>query len=100
MTVHLEFLGNLKEITGREEIIMTLPAEASVLTLLEELSRKFEDLQEYLFPPSSERPYIQILVNGQSVYTLNGLDSILQDGYKVTILPAVSGGKTKKESGK
>jgi molybdopterin converting factor small subunit len=53
-----------------------------------------DDLASQLCEPDSERvlPYIRLMVNGRDIAFLNRMETVLQDGDEILILPPVSGG--------
>ncbi len=82
----VKFLGKLREITGVVEEV-GLPHVRQVLDRLVE--EHGLELAEILFPKGDSSQLgkdIDILVNGRSIGFLNGLDTGLGPGDKITIL--------------
>jgi adenylyltransferase/sulfurtransferase len=65
----------------------------TVRQLLGDLESKFPGFHGLLFDKQGRLPpHIKIYVNGQDVASLAGLDTPLQEGDQVTIIPATAGG--------
>ena len=62
--------------------------------LLTRLTEKYgEKFREYLYDErGTVQSFLSILVNGKSIYVLQGLDTELKEGDSVAILPPVGGG--------
>jgi molybdopterin converting factor small subunit len=63
--------------------------------VLEKLSKKYGlPFTEYLYDVKTGQPknFLQFLVNGTSISTINGLDTALSDKTVLAILPPVGGG--------
>ena len=65
---------------------------ADCLSYLEETAG--DRLAGRLFDPASGAvlPYVRIMVNGQTIEFLEGMETVLKEGDEVLILPPVSGG--------
>lgn len=63
-------------------------------TVLKQLSRKYgKDFDDYMFDELGDvQGHLQILINGKSVSTMQGLKTRLNDADQVAILPPVGGG--------
>lgn len=96
MEVKIRFFTNLREIVGNREETLTF-AQGEPVTInfvLQVLSEKYGSrFTDYLYD-STGRPknFLQFLVNGISVSTLDGFETILKDGDVLAILPPVGGG--------
>lgn len=95
MRVKVQSILELARILGGRELEVSLPERARVADLLS-LMRKWwgEDLAARLFEGGSVRPApgIRILVNGQAVQFLEGLETVLTEGDEVLLLPMAAGG--------
>lgn len=95
MRVIVKFFTTLREIVGkREEEIKSSSDDFTVGELLEQLSKKHgRRFVEYVYDEGGEvRSYLQFLVNGRSVSTLQGFKTRLREGDSVAIIPPVGGG--------
>ena len=86
--IHLRLFGLGEQAAGRTENTMHLSRGDTVGALMEAL-RTGED--GYLSVHFAEDRLL-IMVNGRSVHILQGLDTPLADGDRVTIMPKAFGG--------
>jgi MoaD family protein len=89
--VKLRFLATLATAIGRKEV----ETEASTLKeALDALTAEYGDkLRTKIFDTTGNpRRQIKIYLNGKDIRFLNKLDTPLNDGDEVLILPAVTGG--------
>ena len=96
MEVKVRFFTNLREIVGNREKTLTF-AQAEAVTIsfvLQVLSEKYGSrFTDYLYASTGKpKNFLQFLVNGTSVSTLDGFDTSLKDGDVLAILPPVGGG--------
>ncbi len=97
MQINVRFFTSLREITGKKEENLSFPQDETVTinTVLKALSKQHgRAFVEYIYDSKTGevRGFLQFLVNGKSTSTLNGLQTELQDGDVVAILPPVGGG--------
>ena len=92
--VAVRFFTTLREITGKKEELLEFPKPISVDVLLKQLSKKHgKDFDDYVFDELGDvRGHLQVLINGKSVSTMQGLKTQLKDADQVAILPPVGGG--------
>jgi molybdopterin synthase sulfur carrier subunit len=89
--VKLRLLATLATAIGRKEF----ETEASTLKeALDALTEEYgEEFKTRIFDTSGNpKRVIKIYVNGKDIRFLNKLDTLLNDGDEVLILPAVTGG--------
>lgn len=95
MRVTLHTILGLKEAMGQRLTEIDLPDGSTIEDLLTYLKRRSgERLSGRLFDPDSGAvlPYVRIMVNGQTIQFLEGMETQLEQGDEVLILPPVSGG--------
>ncbi len=97
MQVSVRFFTNLREIVNKREETLTFPdsQKVTVETVLKTLQEKYGDpFTEYLYDSKTGqvKGFLQLLVNGTSTTTLNGLETQLKNGDVVAVLPPVGGG--------
>ena len=104
MEVHLRLFGLGEQAAGRTKSTMHLSRGATVGSLMETLCTGEGSCLSARFPfdPSTglrtsfaqgrAQDRLLILVNGRSVHILQGLDTPLADGDRVTIMPKAFGG--------
>jgi len=77
------------EVGGAREV----PAEGgSVRELLDDLLARFPALRHQLVEDDELAPFVNVYVEGEDVRTLDGLDTPVENGSTVILLPAMAGG--------
>ena len=95
INVKVRTILTLKKIMGSGEIQLSLPEKSTLGELITNLvSNRGDELASHLYEPNSKqvRPYIRLMVNGRDIAFLNRMETVLQSGDEVLILPPVSGG--------
>ncbi len=97
MRVSVRFFTSLREIVNRREETLEFPEgeKVTVDTVLKALSQRYgKRFVDYVYDGKTGevRGFLQFLVNGKSATTQNGLQTELQDGDVLAILPPVGGG--------
>jgi molybdopterin synthase sulfur carrier subunit len=93
----VRFFTTLREVTGKKEETLEFFRKKvvtvdSVLKCLTELHGK--SFVEYVYDQktSEVRGYLQLLINGRSISSFEGLNTKLSDGDVLAIIPPVGGG--------
>jgi MoaD family protein len=94
MNVEVKFFTSLREITGKKVEQIQLQNQITVDELVTMLSNRYgKKFREYIYNKKGEvQPFLSFLVNGKNVNTMQGLDTKLENGDIVAILPPVGGG--------
>ena len=95
MKVTLHTILGIKEVVGQRLTEIELPQGATVEGLLTYMRERWgKGLSTRLFHPDSGAvlPYVRIMVNGQAIEFLKGMETPLKEGDEVLMLPPVSGG--------
>lgn len=94
MRVAVKFFTTLREITGKREETIEARDGITVKEILKHLSEKHgREFVDYVYDTEGRaKSYLQFLVNGRSITTLEGFETRLMDGDKVAIIPPVGGG--------
>jgi molybdopterin synthase sulfur carrier subunit len=90
MSVTVKIPAQLKAATGGEA---ELEVEGS--TVGEALDAVFDqhgDLRERITEEGDLRRFVNVYVSGEDIRFQDGLDTAVEDGAEITILPAVAGG--------
>lgn len=82
---------------GSSQILLDLPSErVNVRAVMDYLASKsdFSDLKSLLMDQNitDPRPNALIMVSGREIGTLNGLDTLLNEGDELSFLPIAHGG--------
>jgi sulfur-carrier protein len=77
------------EVGGAREV----PADGgTVRELLDDLMDRFPSLRPQLVEDDEIAPFVNVYVEGEDVRTLDGLDTSVDQGSTVILLPAMAGG--------
>ncbi len=98
--VKIKLFANLREAAGTPELLLS---GEKVIDVLLSLTDKHPELKSLIFEKSEEKSdekgespilcgSINILVNGNNVRHLEGLDTLLKNSDEIGVLPPVSGG--------
>lgn len=90
----VKYFTTLREITGKKEEQIEFTSAATVASLLKQLSKRYgKEFNDYVYDELGNlRGHLHFLVNGQSITSLRGLRTRLNEGDQVAILPPVGGG--------
>ena len=94
MKVTVKYFTTLREITDKREEEIKFSSDLTFGELLERLSKKHgRRFMDYVYDKGGNaQSYLQFLVNGRSVTTLEGFKTKLKEGDRVAIIPPVGGG--------
>jgi molybdopterin synthase sulfur carrier subunit len=65
---------------------------ATVGEVLDALYERYDELRDRIAEDGGLRRFVNVYVGGEDIRFLDGLDTSVEDGDEVTILPAVAGG--------
>ena len=97
MQVSVRFFTSLREIVGKKEETLKFPEGENVTVdaVLKTLTHRYgKPFVEYVYDRKTGEVsgFLQFLVNGKSATTINGLETKLEDGDVLAIIPPVGGG--------
>ena len=95
ITVKVRTILTLKKILGKGEVELSVSEGSTLEELLATMVNRWgEELASHVFEPKSKSvlPHIRLMVNGRDIAFLNSMETVLQEGDEVLILPPVSGG--------
>jgi MoaD family protein len=87
----------LREITGTKEEVIQIAGkgDVTVASVLNALSNKYgKQFDDYVYDEEKRavKGFLQFFINGQSASAKKGLETKLQDGDVLAIIPPVGGG--------
>jgi sulfur-carrier protein len=80
----------LRTETGGERQVPA--AGDTVRELLDDLTSRFPGLRTQLVEDGDIAPFVNVYVGGEDVRTLDGIDTAVEHGSTVILLPAMAGG--------
>ena len=89
--ITVKLFGGLRELVGESSISVSLSTHATVTDLLSELRHRYPKLCEKL-EPGLAKGYLNVLVDGRNIRSLDGFDTVLSNGSTIAFLPPVGGG--------
>jgi molybdopterin synthase sulfur carrier subunit len=92
MQLELRFFASFREAVGQKVLEREYDIDrVRVGDVLHELADEYGDLD--FFAESGElREYVSVMKNGRDVTHLDGLDTALGDGDKLSVFPPIAGG--------
>jgi molybdopterin synthase sulfur carrier subunit len=91
MAVIVKIPTQLRNVTGGEAETSVEDA-GTVGEVLDGLYERYDGLRERIAEDGDLRRFVNVFVEGEDIRFLDGLDTSVEDGDEVTILPAVAGG--------
>ena len=91
MAVTVKIPTQLRAVTGGEAETEVEDA-GTVGEVLDGLYERYDGLRERIAVDGDLRRFVNVYVQGEDIRFLEGLDTPVDDGDEVTILPAVAGG--------
>lgn len=85
----IKLFANLREAAGTSSV--EIPGD-DIKELLDNLIANYPSLENMMLEDGKIRGYINILVNGDNIQHLEGLDTRVSDSDEIAMFPPVSGG--------
>ena len=97
MAIHVKvgLLGVLRGVSGKSRVPVKSERPISVRKVIQELAEAFSpEFKRVLIDPELEdpRPNALILVNGKEISVLQGLETEVNDGDEIVLVPVSHGG--------
>ncbi|MDH5623754.1 MAG: MoaD/ThiS family protein [Candidatus Bathyarchaeota archaeon] len=95
INVEVKFLGIFRQFSGRNRVLVKLEKPATVRKTIEKLIEAFSsEFKLTLVDPELEdaRPNALILVNRKEISVLQGLETEVEDGDEIVLVPVSHGG--------
>ena len=93
--VEVKFLGVFRQFSGRKHVLVKLEEPATVRKAIEKLTEAFSsEFKRALVDPELEdpQPNALILVNGKEISVLKRLETEVEDGDEIALVPVSHGG--------
>jgi len=91
MSVTVRIPTPLRKLTNEQDTVSA--NESSLAELIDSLEAQFPGLKERICDETGElRRFVNVYVNGEDVRFLSGLQTAVDAGAEVSIVPAVAGG--------
>ena len=91
MSVTVKIPTQLRSVTGGEAET-TVEEVTTVGEVLDGLYERFDGLRDRIAEDGDLRRFVNVYVGGEDIRFLDNLETAVDDGDEVTILPAVAGG--------
>jgi len=92
MELELRFFATFREAAGGKTVNREFDDGATTGDVLRELEAEYEGMDGRLIVDGDLAPQINVLKNGREVLHLEGLDTPLEDGDRLSVFPPVAGG--------
>lgn len=94
INVEVKFLGVFRQFSGRNQVLVKLEKPATVRKAIEKLTEASSEFKRALVDSELEdpRPNALILVNGKEISVLQELETDVEDGDEIILVPVSHGG--------
>ncbi len=95
MRITIHTILGLMQVIGQKQTEIELPQGATMEDLITHMKEKWgEKLSPHLIDPRNGAivPHMRVMVNGQTIHFLKGMETLLKEGDEVLFLPMISGG--------
>jgi molybdopterin synthase sulfur carrier subunit len=91
--VKVRFFATLRPLVGATELDVEVQAGETVRDVLEKLAAAYPPLGKRVLDDGGDvQGSMHVLVNGRSISFLDGLNTIVEDGDRLALFPAIGGG--------
>ncbi|GAA0526490.1 molybdopterin synthase sulfur carrier subunit [Halorubrum aquaticum] len=94
MELELRFFATFREAAGGKTVVREFADGSDVGDVLRALEDEYDGMDGRLIVDGGLAPQINVLKNGREVLHLQGLDTDLADGDRLSVFPPVAGGTT------
>ena len=92
MNVELRFFASFREAVGQKIVEAEYPEGITIGEVLRELESEYEGLAGELIEDGDLRPGINVLKSGREALHLDGMETVLEEGDRLSVFPPVAGG--------
>ena len=91
MTIKFKLFANFREATKQKEVEVSASGDTTG-TAIKGLASKYPGLEPLLYQDGELKPYVNILLNGESLKGEDRVKAKIKDGDEIALFPPVSGG--------
>ncbi len=91
MSIDVRLYATLRAISGERRVAVS-DACTTVRCVVDDLVRRWPELDERLYDGDVLRPYVAVMVDGRDIRHLDGLATEITPGSELDIFPPVAGG--------
>ena len=94
MSISAKFIGSLKNFFEKGDKIFDYKTEITVKELINSIIEKKPGIKDFLVSGQNSEYRLNslVLINDIEISALNGIDTKLSDGDKITFIPVIHGG--------
>ncbi|WP_436347343.1 ubiquitin-like small modifier protein 1 [Natronorubrum sp. FCH18a] len=96
MEIELRFFATFRDAVGQKERVQAFDDDATVGDVLASLEAEYDGLEGQLLEDGDDgitiRPQLSVLKNGRDVTHMAGVETVLEDGDRLSAFPPVAGG--------
>ena len=94
MTVTIEFIGSFRSISNRCRLVIDLESPLLLRKVMKRVVEMLPNLKGTLINPDhgGVRAGVLVLINGSEISVLNGLETVIEDGDELVLIPVAHGG--------
>ncbi len=81
----------LRTFTGQQAQVTV--SGATIGDALNDLVTQYPELRQHLFNGSELRSFVNVFIGEEDIRFLNGLDTEIEDGDSLRIIPSIAGGR-------
>jgi molybdopterin converting factor small subunit len=88
------FVGTFRSISGESEVNFNLTDNSCVRSVVQKIVERFPKLEEMLIFSKEKNGIINalVLLNGREIGVLKNLDTVVEDGDELVLIPVSHGG--------
>lgn len=90
MNITVRIPTPLRTLTGGEDQVKA--SGATVQAVIDDLESKYPGLKERIVDDKGVRRFVNVYLGDEDIRFLDGLDTALEDGAELSIVPAIAGG--------
>ena len=90
----MKFIGSFRGISRKDELRIRLKEPCPIREVVKMIIRQLPELERALIDPEcgTMKSNTLVLVNGKEIGVMNRLETVIEDGDEVVLVPVVHGG--------